>query len=584
MKALLVAVSLLAAGSAFSQDGRALLEAKGCLGCHAFDAAKVGPPFNDVAAKYKDDRHAEAKLVAKLKAGEGHPIKVEASDAELSALVKTVLAAAAAGKPAVAKAAPAEKGPTNPNNALCLGCHGNPDFTPHIDAAAFEKSVHAPRNCTDCHGDMGGIPHTKIAPSHDARSLAIIKNCGGCHTENLKSYRDTYHGQVTTLGYAFTAKCFDCHGTHNILHVKDPASSVHPNNRLHTCQKCHVGATPGFVTFQPHANHTNLQRYPYTYLAWHFMAGLLLGTFAFFWTHSALWFYREYRDRREGKLRTHVATGELALPPGKRYQRFNGWWRLAHLVFALTLMVLTLTGMTLFYAHSAWAPEVSKALGGPRTTGLIHRVAAVMFAAVFIAHLGYMLVHLGRRWRTFNWLGPDSLIPWIQDFKDIWAMFKWFIGKGPRPVFDRWTYWEKFDYWAPFWGVTIIGVSGLMLWFPKVTAFFLPGWTFNVAMIAHGEEAFLAAVFLFTVHFFNNHFRPEKFPLDTLMFTGSMPIELFKHEHGLHYERLVRSGELQRYLVQEPSRPMALGSKILGFTLIGIGLALLALVLIGFST
>ena len=87
-------------------------------------------------------------------------------------------------------------------------------------------------------------------------------------------------------------------------------------------------------------------------------------------------------------------------------------------------------------------------------------------------------------------------------------------------MFDRWTYWEKFDYWAPFWGVTIIGGSGLMLWFPDVTASILPGWVFNVATIAHGEEAVLAAVFLFTVHFFNNHFRPDKFPLDIVMFTG----------------------------------------------------------------
>ena len=137
---------------------------------------------------------------------------------------------------------------------------------------------------------------------------------------------------------------------------------------------------------------------------------------------------------------------------------------------------------------------------------------------------------------------------------------------GRGPVFDRWTYWEKFDYWAPFWGVTIIGLSGLMLWFPDVTASFLPGWVFNVATIFHGEEALLAALFLFTVHFFNNHFRPDKFPLDVVMFTGSVPLEEFKHEHTVEYNRLVETGELSKYLVDEPSRPMALGSKILGFS------------------
>ena len=130
--------------------------------------------------------------------------------------------------------------------------------------------------------------------------------------------------------------------------------------------------------------------------------------------------------------------------------------------------------------------------------------------------------------------------------------------------------------------MTIIGASGLMLWFPTVTASFLPGWVFNVSMIAHGEEAFLAVVFLFTVHFFNNHFRPDKFPLDIVMFTGAVPLDVFRHEHTVEYKRLVETGQLEKYLVDAPSRPMTLGSKILGATLIIVGLTLLVLVLVGF--
>jgi cytochrome b subunit of formate dehydrogenase len=196
-------------------------------------------------------------------------------------------------------------------------------------------------------------------------------------------------------------------------------------------------------------------------------------------------------------------------------------------------------------------------------------------------HLVYLLVRIGRRWRTFNWFGPLSLVPNWQDLKDITAMFQWFLGRRPRPVFDRWTYWEKFDYWAVFWGMAIIGGSGMMLAFPSATASVLPGWMFNVATIVHGEEAVLAAVFLFTVHFFNNHFRPDKFPLDTVMFTGAVPLEEFRREHALEYQRLVASGELARHLVDAPSRAMTLGSKVLGFTLIAIGLVLLVLVLAG---
>src|SRR4030067_3220622 len=103
-------------------------------------------------------------------------------------------------------------------------------------------------------------------------------------------------------------------------------------------------------------------------------------------------------------------------------------------------------------------------------------------------------------------------------------MWRWSQGRGPRPVFDRWTYWEKFDYWATIWGMFVIGVSGLMLWFPGFFGRVLPGWVFSVATIVHGEEAFLAAVFLFSVHFFNSHFRPEKLPLDIVIFTGCGPL------------------------------------------------------------
>jgi hypothetical protein len=190
---------------------------------------------------------------------------------------------------------------------------------------------------------------------------------------------------------------------------------------------------------------------------------------------------------------------------------------------------------------------------------------------------------IGRDWKTFDWFGPNSLVPRWKDLNDATGMFQWFFGKGPRPTFDRWTYWEKFDYWAVFWGMGIIGGSGMMLAFPYFTASIVPGWVFNVATLVHGEEAFLAAVFLFTVHFFNNHFRPEKYPPpDIVMFTGSMPLEDFRREHRLEYDRLVRSGQLDKHLVDAPSPPMTLGSRILGIVLIGFGLTLLIFVVAGF--
>jgi cytochrome b subunit of formate dehydrogenase len=439
--------------------------------------------------------------------------------------------------------------------------------------------------CADCHSahDIGNTSAGTI-------KLAITANCGSCHKANYESYKSTYHGQISTLGYAHTAKCFDCHGSHGILPVKDPDSKVHPDNRMDTCQSCHngkkgVGVAPaGFASFQPHGRTDDFQRYPQMWIGYRMMVGLLVGTFAFFWLHTALWFIREYRERKLVRPVPAVKLEALGVGAGKQVRRFNVPWRIGHLLFAVSLMLLTLTGMPLFYPDAPWAAWLMQALGGPHVAGLIHRVNAVIFAGVFFWHLGYIAVRLWRARKTFRWFGPDSLIPNWQDMKDIVAMFKWFLGMGPRPVFDRWTYWEKFDYWAPFWGVTIIGVSGLIMWLPELFGAFLPGWVFNVAAIFHGEEAFLAVVFLFTVHFFNNHFRPEKFPLEIVMFTGSMSLEHFRREHPLQFQRLAASGELKQYLVDAPSAPMTFGSKVLGFTLIAVGLTLLAGVAVGFFT
>ena len=438
--------------------------------------------------------------------------------------------------------------------------------------------------CTDCH-----TVHGVLNTSSDAFKLANVNACGSCHKENLKSYTDTYHGQVNRLGYTYTARCPDCHGSHDIRAVDDPKSKVSPQNRMKTCQKCHNDkkpgmhdATPGFASFGPHANGHDFAKYPQMYIATKFMVGLLIFVFLFFWAHSGLWYYREWQDRKAGKSVHHINLDGLDIDTKKQVQRFPWGWRVAHLLFALTTMTLVLTGTTALYASSSWAPIVAQALGGPRTVGLIHRFAAGSFVGIFLIHFVYIMQGLLRS-KTFRWFGPDSFVPNWKDLADCIGMFKWFLGKGEKPHFDRWTYYEKFDYWAVFWGVNIIGWSGLMLAYPHVTANFLPGWVFNVGTLVHGEEAFLAAVFLFTVHFFNNHFRPDKLPPpDVVMFTGSQSLEEFRREHRAYYQRLVDAGELEKFLVDAPAAQMTISSKILGITLIIIGLCLLVLVGVGF--
>jgi cytochrome b subunit of formate dehydrogenase len=460
---------------------------------------------------------------------------------------------------------------------------------------AYASSVHAEEVldkgsmkgtvCTDCHP-----AHQVVNTSSEKFKLGNVNTCGSCHKEALKSYTDTYHGQVNRLGGAYTAKCADCHDSHGIRGADDPKSKVHPKNRMKTCTKCHSDtkpgmrdATPGFASFGPHANTYDFKKYPEMYVAAKFMMALLIGVFAFFWLHSCLWYYREWQDRKRGIPHARVDTKGMQLDEELQdFRRFHWGWRIAHLVFALVTMTLVLTGTSALFAESSWAPVVASALGGPKMLGLIHRVAATLFLSIFLIHLIYVMQKLLRS-KTFRWFGPDSLIPNGKDFADCWGMFKWFVGKGPRPIFERWTYYEKFDYWAVFWGVNVIGWSGLMLAFPHVTATYLPGWVFNVATLVHGEEAFLAAVFLFTVHFFNNHFRPDKLPPpDVVMFTGTQSLAEFRHDHPAHYQRMIDTGELAKYLVDAPTPQMHTGSVILGLTLIACGLGLLVLVTVGF--
>jgi hypothetical protein len=151
--------------------------------------------------------------------------------------------------------------------------------------------------------------------------------------------------------------------------------------------------------------------------------------------------------------------------------------------------------------------------------------------------------------------GPHTMLPTWKDLSDFYGTMRWFLGLGPRPRYGRWTYWEKFDYFAVFWGIAVIGSTGFALWFSELVTRVLPGWMINVATIIHSDEALLATGFIFTVHFFNTHLRPEKFPMDIVIFTGRMPLEEFKRDKPAEYQALVESGKLEECLV-EPYPPV----------------------------
>jgi cytochrome b subunit of formate dehydrogenase len=236
--------------------------------------------------------------------------------------------------------------------------------------------------------------------------------------------------------------------------------------------------------------------------------------------------------------------GEIA---ERQFVRFTRLQRILHICMIVSFMSLALTGLTLKFSYTKWASVLSHLLGGFESAGYIHRSAAVVMFGVFITHL-VDLYRLKKRehgsWRALL-LGPSSMLPSRRDLMEFLGTLKWFVGQGERPAYGRWTYWEKFDYFAVFWGIAVIGSTGLTLWFPVFFTRFLPGWFLNVATIIHSDEALLATGFIFTVHFFNTHLRPEKFPMDITVFTGRMRVEELRRDKPREYEALVASGKLE---------------------------------------
>lgn len=186
----------------------------------------------------------------------------------------------------------------NPKNlpATCGHCH-------HGIEEQFEKSVHSSLVtvtdkplpvCNDCH-----TAHTIRRTDEQGFKLEIMDQCGKCHAEIAKTYFDTYHGKVSQLGYTKTAKCYDCHGAHDILPVADPKSHLSRQNVVQTCQKCHEGATRRFAGYLTHATHHDPKKYPFLFWTFWGMTSLLVVTFVFGGIHTLLWLPRALQVRRK---------------------------------------------------------------------------------------------------------------------------------------------------------------------------------------------------------------------------------------------------------------------------------------------
>lgn len=443
---------------------------------------------------------------------------------------------------------------------------GNPDY----EARRVRGMPELP-TCDDCH-----TAHTVARTDIPEFKLGIMNQCGGCHKEVTDAYFDTYHGKASALGDTTRAKCYDCHGAHNILPPDNPRSPLSHANVVQTCAKCHPGSHRQFAGYLSHATHHDPEKYPVLFYTFWGMTALLVGTFGFFGLHTLAWLPRSWKLRRQ-----LMAQRSVAVNASKQYVRFTPFERKLHITVILSFFGLALTGMMLKFSYTAWAQILFKVLGGMDAAGWIHRICAIATFGYFFFHLGSVVRSFRRSNKSLTGylFGPDTILPKWSDVHELIGTLRWFVGRGPRPLYGRWTYWEKFDYFAVFWGVAIIGSTGLCLWFPELFTQLLPGWSINVATIIHSDEALLATGFIFTIHFFNTHFRPEKFPMDTVVFTGRMPIEELKHDKPRLYERLVAEGELEKHLADPPLPAFLRTVRAFGFTALVVGFTLVILII-----
>ncbi|MEW6336553.1 MAG: formate dehydrogenase subunit gamma [Acidobacteriota bacterium] len=235
---------------------------------------------------------------------------------------------------------------------------------------------------------------------------------------------------------------------------------------------------------------------------------------------------------RRGSRERHGAQPAAPIAGPATFQRFSLNIRLQHAVMAVSVVLLILTGIPLKFNEHAWAKAIIGFFGGPDVSPIVHRVAAALLIAMGLWHVFY--IAFTREGRS-NFM---QLLPRPKDALDAFQQIKYYLGLADaRPRFDRFSYVEKFDYWAVYWGMVIMIGSGLMLWFTEFVLRFMPKWVTDIAKEAHSDEALLATLAIVIWHFYNVHFNPHQFPMNRTFIHGRLSAREMVEEHPLEWER-----------------------------------------------
>jgi cytochrome b subunit of formate dehydrogenase len=425
--------------------------------------------------------------------------------------------------------------------ATCKDCHGAHAILPRGSPASPLRPLAQLKTCGECHpeaaAEVGESVHGKAlaenrrdAPSctdcHSEHRIEALKGaspikiagqvCSRCHaserlntkyrlpTDRVKTFLESYHGLAAKLGSTRAANCASCHGVHQILPSSDPRSTIHPDHLMATCGKCHPGANENFATGRVHLNDddgglgTVVNRW-----VRRFYLALIVGLIGAFALHNGLAWFRHALAAYRSPTRSVV--------------RMNLPQRIQHLTLALSFVVLAVSGFALKFPDSWLAVVLGSDESFRRWT---HRGAALVLMALGLYHLCYLaLTRNGRQLLCDFW-------PRGKDWHGLTANLRYLIGRGPRrasPV--RFSYVEKLEYWAVVWGTVVMGLTGLVIWFPVEATRLLPRWAIDVATTVHYYEAILACLAILVWHGYHVFFSPEVYPLNWAFWDGRVEKE-----------------------------------------------------------